>query len=121
MGKAMSVARSAAWITIAIAVPLIAIAVFLGDLFALDWREWAIAGTIVAGMFGAIMTFRRDSMARALAWFASLAIVTLLLIYDVLDAIIDPFIAADWPISVVAIAVVASLGSLLSSLISEDD
>jgi hypothetical protein len=121
MGRAVAVARSAAWIAIAITVPLIAIGLFLRELLPFDWQDWAIAGAIVAGTAGAIVTLRRDSMARALVWFASLAIVALLVTYDVLDAAIDPFIAADWPVVIVAVLLVAGLGSLLSILISDDE
>lgn len=114
-------ARSAAWIIVGVAVPLVAIAAFLRDQFPVDWPDWAIAGTIVAGMAGAILAFRRDSMGRALLWLVSLAVVTLLLVYDALDAIIDPFVEADWPVAVVAIVLVVGLGSLLGILISDNE
>lgn len=121
MGRPIAVARSAAWIAIAVAIPLVAIAFFLRDLISPGWRDWAIAGAIVAGTAGAIVTFRRHSMARALTWFLSLAIVAMLVVYDVLDAMIDPFMEADWPVMIVAILLVAGLGHLLSILISDDE
>jgi len=121
MGRPVTVARSAAWIAIAAAVPLIAIAAFLGDFLPLEWEDWAIAGAIVASVAGAIVTFRRDSFGRALTWFASLTVVALLIIYDVLDAIIDPFVKADWPVAVVAILLVAGLGGFLTILIADDE
>ena len=121
MGRPNTVVRSAALIAIAAGLQLVAVALFLRDWFPLDERAWAIAATVVAGVAGTIVMFRRDSLGRALIWFASLAIVTLLIIYDVLDALIDPFMEADWPIIVVAIVLVAGLGVLLIALISDDD
>jgi hypothetical protein len=121
MGRPVAFARSAAWIAIVISIPLIAIGLFLRDLFPLDWQDWAVAGTIVAGTAGAIVTLRQHSKARALTWLVSLAIVAMLVVYDVLDAIIDPFFQADWLIIIVAILLVAGLGHLLSVLISDDE
>ena len=54
-------------------------------------------------------------------WLLSFTVVTLLLIYDVLDALLDPFIAADWPIVVAAVLLVIGLGTLMGILISDDE
>ena len=121
MDRPVAAARSAAWVAIALAVPLLAITAFLNDLYPRDWRDWGIAGAIVVSAAGAIMAFRRDSLARALIWFASLAVVSLLIVYDVLDALVDPFIDADWPIAVIAILLVVGLATVLGILISDDE
>lgn len=121
MDRPVTNARSAVWVAIAAAVSLLAITAFLNDRYPHDWRDWGVAGAIVVGAAGAIMAFRRDSLARALMWFASLALVTLLIIYDVLDALVDPFIEADWPIAVIAILLVIGLATVLGILISDDE
>ena len=113
--------RSGAWVAFAVGVSLLAIGAFLRDLFPRDWSDWAVAVTIVAGVAGAIITFRRESMGRAFMWLLSLTVVTVLLIYDVLDALLDPFMTADWPIGVVAVLLVVGLGTLLGVLISDDE
>jgi hypothetical protein len=121
MDRPKAVARSTLWVAIAAAVSLAAIIAFLNDIYPHEWRDWAVAGAIVAAAAGAIMAFRRDSLARALMWFASLAVVTLLIIYDVLDALVDPFIEADWPVAVIAILLVIGLATLLGILISDEE
>jgi peptidoglycan/LPS O-acetylase OafA/YrhL len=121
MDRPRAVARSAVWVAIAVAVSLLAIMAFLYDLYPRDWRDWGIAGAIVAGAAGAIVAFRRDSLARAVMWFVSLGVVAVLVVYDVLDALVDPFIEADWPIAVIAILLVIGLATLLGILISDDE
>jgi hypothetical protein len=108
-------------LALAVAIPLVAFSAFLNDLFPNNWRNWAVAAAVVAGAIGAIIAFRQDSLGRAVIWLASLTVVTFLIIYDVLDALIDPFIEADWPVAVVAILLVLGLGSLLGALISDDE
>ena len=114
-------ARKAIWVVAALAVSLAAIMAFLTDQFPRDWRDWTVAGVIVAGAAGALASFRRYSLGRALMWFVSLAVVTLLIIYDVLDALIDPFVEADWPIAVIALLLVVGLGTVLGILVSDDE
>jgi hypothetical protein len=121
MVRPLAVARSAVWVTAVIAISLLAVSVFLNDLYPRVWRDLGAAGVIVVGATGALFTFRRDSLGRALMWFVSLTIVTLLRIYDVLDALADPFIDADWPIAVIAILLVIGLGTILGILISDDE
>jgi hypothetical protein len=121
MEEPIALARPAASAVVAVAISLLAIALFLNDLFPRGWQDWAIAGTLVAGVSGAILALKRDSFARALMWLLSFTVVTLLLIYDVLDALLDPFIAADWPIAVAAVLLVIGLGTLLGILISDDE
>lgn len=121
MNRPEAVARPVVWGAIAISLSLLAITAFLNDLRPHDWWDWAIAGTIVVGVAGAIVAFRRDSVGRALTWFVSLTLVTLLVIYDVLDVLVDPFIDADWPIAVIAALLVITLATLLGILISDDE
>ena len=121
MDRLVSVARPALWVAVCVAVAFLAIAAFLNDLGPRGWHDWAAAGTIVAGAAGAIVAFRRDSLGRALIWFVSLALMALLIIYDVLDALVDPFMAADWPIAVIAIVLVVGLWTLLGFEISDDE
>jgi peptidoglycan/LPS O-acetylase OafA/YrhL len=121
MKRPAPVVRSAAWMAFGIGIALLAIAAFLNDRSPHAWQDWAVAATIVAGISGAIVMFKPDSMGRSLMWLLSLSIVTLLLIYDVLDALLDPFMQADWPIGVVAIVLVVAIGVLLDILISDDE
>jgi hypothetical protein len=101
----------------AAAVALLATMEFLSDLLPPDRMNWAVAAAIVAGAAGAIIAFPRDSVGRALGWLASLTLLSFLIIYDVLDALIDPFMRPDWPVAVVAALVVAWLESPLIILV----
>jgi len=121
MDRAITFARSSAWCVLGIIVALVAVAAFLRDLFPHDLRAWTVAGLVVAGAAATIAAFKRESLGRSLMWLASLAVVTLLIIYDLLDAMLDPFLEADWLIAVVAGLLVIGLGSLLGVLISEED
>ena len=121
MDRPTAVARSAIWVAAALAVSLAAILVFLDDQYVRDWRSWSLAGVMVVGAAGAIVSFRRYSLGRAVMWFVSLTIVTLLIIYDVLDALIDPFVEADWPVAIIALLLVVGLGTMMGILISDDD
>ena len=104
MSRSVVVTRSTIWIaiTVAVAVAFVAIAAFIRDLILHDWRYWAI-------------------VARAMVWAGSLVIVLMLIAYDLLDSIIDPFIDADWPIAVVAILLIFGLQSILSALVSDEE
>jgi hypothetical protein len=121
MGRPLSVARSAIWTAIATAIALLAVIAFLRDQYPKDWTAWAVAGATVAGVAGAFIAFKRESLGRALLWLASLIVVAFLVIFDVLDAIVDPFIDADWPVAAMAVLLVIGLGTFLSILVADDE
>lgn len=121
MGRTVSVARSVIRTAIAVVIPLLAVVAFLMDQYPQDWTAWAVAGTIIAGVAGAFIAFKRESLGRALMWIASLIVVTFLIFFDVLDAIVDPFIDADWPVAVIAVLLVIGLGTFLSILVADDE
>jgi ubiquinone/menaquinone biosynthesis C-methylase UbiE len=115
------VGRSAVWSGISAIVALLAVMAFLNDLSPNDWRNWAVAPAIVAGAAGAIIAFQRGSVGRALTWLGSVTAVAVLTVYDVLDALIDPFMRADWPVGIAAILLVWGVGSIYPKLVSDDE
>lgn len=121
MGQPLAVARTAALGAIAAVVALVAVGAFLNDLFPHNWLNWVVAAAIVAGAAGSIIAFRRDSFGRALMWLGSLTVVSFLIIYDVLDALIDPFMRADWPVAIVALLLVLWLQDVLAILVFDDE
>lgn len=56
-------------------------------------------------------------------WFLSLAVAALLVIYDVLDALIDPLSwpIDRWPLAAVALLLVIGLGTVLRVLVSDEE
>jgi ubiquinone/menaquinone biosynthesis C-methylase UbiE len=112
-------ARSTVWTITAIAVAIVVVTAFLWDLVFHDWRSWAIAVSLVLGIAGANLALKQGQPARTMVCVGSLAIVTLLLIYDVVDAIIDPFMEADWPVAIVAVLLGFGLERLFAPDISE--
>jgi SAM-dependent methyltransferase len=119
--RKLSVARTAASGAIAVAVAVLAVMVFLNDLFPNVWRNSAIAAAIVAGAAGAIIAFQRESVGRALMWLGSLTVVAVLIVYDVLDILIDPFMRADWPIGVAAVLLVVWLQKMFAIRAFDDE
>lgn len=75
--------------------------------------------SLVLGVTGANLALKQGQLARKIVWVGSLAIVTLLMIYDVLDAVIDPFMDADWPVAVVAVLLVFGLERVFARDIRE--
>ena len=98
----MDVARSTAWGAIAAAISLFAVIGFLQDLLPHNSYNWYAAAAIVGVAAAAILAIPPHSAARALLVLASLTIVSFLISYDVLDFMVDPIMAADWPIAIVA-------------------
>jgi hypothetical protein len=117
----MSIARTAAKGFIVTAVAVLAITEFLSDLFPRYGSEWAVAILVVVSTAGAIAAFRRDSVGRAFMWLASLTLLSFLTIYDVLDALLDPFLRSDWPVAAIAALLVAWLESALIILVFADE
>jgi ubiquinone/menaquinone biosynthesis C-methylase UbiE len=115
------VARSGAWGAAASAAAMFAVMAFLNDLFPYHWLNWAVAAAIVAGAAGAIMAFRKESVGRALMWLGSLTVLAFLILYVVLDALIDPFMLADWPVAIVAMLLVLWHQDVLAKAVFADD
>jgi hypothetical protein len=119
--RQLTVARTATWGSIAAAVGWVAVMAFLDDLFPNVWRNWAVAAAIVAGAAGAIIAFRRGSVGRSLMWLGSLTAVAALIVYVVLDFLIDPFMLADWPVAIAAILLVVWLQNMFAILAFDDE
>ena len=113
--------RSAAWHAAAIAIPIVAIFVFLRDLATPNWSAWVLPPLLVVAFYGAVSSIRRDALARSVLWLAALLALAFVSIYDILDTILDPIIASDRLIGMIAALAVLGLWSLLGTLISLDD
>src|SRR4030095_6027780 len=103
MNQPLQVARSAAGIALAVALAFFAVRAFLHDLWPHNQANSRIAAVVVAGTAAAIFAFPRGSVGRAVLAFSSVTAVSFCIIYDSLDALFDPIIDPDWPITVLAI------------------
>ena len=113
--------RDARWPAIGIAVGLLAIVGFLHDLGIRHLESWAIAAAMVAGTAISVLVLPREGLPRALIWFGAVLVAAFLILYNVLDAILDPLIRADWPIAGLSIALILGLETALTIIVSNDD
>lgn len=121
MDRSASMLRDALWPAIWIAAGLLATVGFFHDLGLPGLQSWVIAVAMITGTTIVVLMLPRESIARALIWFGTVLVSAFLILYDVLDAILDPLIYADWPIAGVAIAVVMGLTAALFVMVTDDD
>jgi hypothetical protein len=119
MNQPLEVARSAAWRVLTIAVAVCAGMVFLDDLFPHHSLSWDVATSTVAAAAGAIIAFPRAN--RALLELACLTALSFLIIYDVLDVLVDPIMVADWPIIIIAMLLASWLVGVFGILVFADE
>jgi hypothetical protein len=121
MLRLATIPRSALWPAIAIALCLLATAGFLHDLGLRELRSWELGVLLVAGATITLLNLPRDGLARALVWYVSLTAAAFLIVYDVLDTLLDPFLRADWPIAAIATLLIWGLHAILLEGDLDDD
>ena len=121
MGRLACVPRNAVWPAIAIALGLLAIAGFVHDLGFRELRSWEVAALLVGGATIALLTLPKESLARALVGYISITASAFLIVYDVLDMMLDPVMKADWPIAILATLVTWGLDAALFGVDLDDD
>lgn len=106
---------------LAVVIGLVTIEFFLSDLGMDNLKAWGAAALVATGVTVCALAFPRGSMARALLWFVALPIAGFLLVYDLIDAALDPYLSADWPIAVVAFLFVTGVELIVLAAQAEDD
>ena len=90
------------WQVAAFAVPLIALYIFLQDIIAPQWPAWILTPSLVFGFHAAVSRIDEGSFARAILWQLALIAVAFAAVYNLFDVVIHP----DWPLWIIAPAVV---------------
>ena len=98
-------------------VAVLAIVAFLNELLAYNWLNWAVAAAIVTGVAATIGASRKNGVGRALLWVGSLTAIAFVILYVVLDALVDPFMLADWPVAIVVMLLVLWHETVLGNVV----
>ena len=110
-------ARVVACNAAACTVAVLAIVAFLNELLAYNWLNWAVAAAIVTGVAATIGASRKNGVGRALLWVGSLTAIAFVILYVVLDALVDPFMLADWPVAIVVMLLVLWHETVLGNVV----
>ena len=113
MDRVVSPLRALLWPAIAAGLGLLATAGFLLDRGLRELRAWPIAGLVVSGAVIALLILPRNGVARIIVVVGAAIAAGFLMLYDVLDVLLDPVLSADWPIAVLATVLTVALGGLL--------
>ena len=100
---------------------MIAIIAFLRDRAIAGPSALAVATSVVLGFSLAVFASRNHIMVRGAIWLISLGLISLLVIYDFLDAMMDLLVEADWPVAVVSALLVLMLGIVMTVLVSDEE
>lgn len=106
---------------LAIGLGVLAVEIFLRDLGVQNLRSWGAAAIVVAAVSCAALALPRDSLARALIWFLTLPVAGFLVLYDLLDSLLDPYVSADWPVAGVSFLLVLLIEAVLLAAMSDEE
>lgn len=106
---------------IAVAICLLAVEFFLRDWGLSNLESWGLAGIIVVGVAACLALLPRGGWARALLWLVATPAAGFLILYDVTDAILDPFVSADWPIALFSALLIIAIELVLLATLWEDE
>ena len=111
--------RNLVWPALATVTSLLCAEYFLRDLGETGWRPWELAAIPVAVAAIALLALPKSSLARTAVLAFTMILAAFFIVYDVVDLLLDPFMAADWPVAAVAATVVWA-GVLLVGESDED-
>ena len=112
--------RDVLWPAIWIAGGLLATVGFFRDMELPGLLSVGIAVAMITGTTIVVLMLPRESVVRALIWCGSVLVSAFLIIYDLLDALLDPLIYADWPIAIFAIAVVIGVAAVVLVRVTDE-
>jgi uncharacterized BrkB/YihY/UPF0761 family membrane protein len=111
----------ALWKPIGLLILLLALSEFLHDVFRPDWPAWLMPPLLTIGFVASISLAKRDEMAKHALWMAALAVLAFVLIYDVIDFLLDPFVKSDLAVGVLAALIMAGLWQLLAGIVAVEE
>ena len=112
--------RDVLWPSVWIATGLLATVAFFRDMELPGLQSLGIAVAMITGTTTVVLMLPRESITRALIWFGSVLVSAFLIIYDVVDAILDPIVHADWPIAIFAIAMVIGVAAVVLVRVTDE-
>jgi hypothetical protein len=112
---------TALWWFVGIVSLLRAMFAFLHDIFRPDWPAWVGPPVLIVGFSAAIAMVRRDSLAKYALCLAALLSTAFIVLYVILDAVLDIFVVSDVFVAVVTSLVVVGLWSLLSGAVAAEE
>ena len=89
-----------------IAVGLLCTEGFLRDLGETGWRPWEFALVPVMAAAIAVLALPKSSFARTAVVACSMILAAFFIVYDAVDLLLDPIMAADWPVAALAATLV---------------
>jgi peptidoglycan/LPS O-acetylase OafA/YrhL len=92
----MTGSRGALIPAIVAGIVMLAIEVFLHDIGVRDLGSWAIAAVVVAGLVSLALVVPEDSPARSMLWFVAVPVAGCVIVYDLVDISLAPFLDSEW-------------------------
>lgn len=111
----------ALWKPIGLLILLLALSAFFHDVFRPDWPAWVMPPLLMICFVAGISLAKRDGMAKQALWMAAFAVLAFVLIYDVIDFLLDPFVKSDLAVGVLAALVMAGLWQLVSGIVAIEE
>jgi len=111
----------ALWKPIGMLILLLALSGFFHDIFRPDWPAWVMPPLLAIGFVAGISLAKRDGMAKPALWMAALAVLAFVMIYDVIDFLLDPFVKSDLAVGVLAALITVGLWQLVSGVVAVEE
>lgn len=111
----------AIWKPVGLVVLLLALSEFLHDIFRPDWPAWLMPPLLILGFIAGISLAKRDGVAKPALWMAALVSLAFVLVYDILDFFLDPFVTSDVGVGALTALVIVGLWQLLSVIVAVEE
>lgn len=111
----------ALWKPAGLIILLLALSEFLHDIFRPDWPAWLMPPLLILGFMAGISLAKQDGVVKPALWMAALASLAFVLVYDILDFLLDPFVASDLGVGALTALVLVGLWQLLSVIVAVEE
>jgi len=111
----------ALWRPVGMVILLLALFEFFHDIFRPDWPAWVMPPLLMVSFAAGISLAKRDGMAKYALWMSALALAAFVLIYDLLDFILDPIFASDIGVAALTAMVMGVLWQLFAGIVAVEE
>jgi hypothetical protein len=111
----------ALWKPVGLVILLLALSEFFHDVFRPDWPAWVMPPLVILAFVAGISLAKRDGMAKYALWMAALVLLTFVLLFDVIDFLVDPFFESDVGVALLAALVLVGLWQLFAGIVAAED
>jgi hypothetical protein len=111
----------AIWKPVGLVVLLLALSEFLHDIFRPDWPAWLMPPLLILGFIAGISLAKRDGVAKPALWMTALVSLAFVLVYDILDFFLDPFVTSDVGVGALTALVIVGLWQVLSVMVAVEE